>query len=155
MSLSSKEAIMIIREMDLFDGASDEIENEIAKVMEDEFYNAGDLIIKEGDPADNFYVLQTGALNVKVAGATKTTHVAIRAGEAVGWSSLAGRDIYTASVECAEPSRVWKINKDKLDKILRRYSAFGLLFYKRLAGLVGERLIRCYQELVKLKEERG
>jgi len=145
---------MIIREMDLFDGASDEIENEIAEVMVDASYNAGDLLIKEGDAADIFYILRNGALSVKVAGATKTTHVAIRAGEAVGWSSLAGRDTYTASVVCAEPSRVWKINKDKLDRILRRYSAFGLLFYKRLAGLIGERLIRCYQELVRLKEER-
>ena len=146
---------MIIYEMDLFDGATDEVEEEIVQVMEDESYDPGDVIIQEGDPADNFYVLRSGALNVKVAGATKTTHVAIRAGEAVGWSSLAGRDTYTASVECAEPSRVWKINKDKLDRILRRHSAFGLLFYKRLAGLVGDRLIRCYQELVKLKEERG
>jgi CRP-like cAMP-binding protein len=144
---------MIIREMDLFEGASDEIEHELVKIMEDESYHAGDVIINEGDPADNFYVLQTGALNVKVAGATQTTQVAIRRGEAVGWSSLAGRDTYTASVECAEPSRVWKINKDKLDQILRRHSTFGLLFYKRLAGLVGERLIRCYQELAKLKEE--
>ncbi len=146
---------MIIREMDFFDGASDEVENEIADVMEDESYNAGDLIIQEGDPADNFYILRNGALNVKVAGATKTTHVAIRPGKAVGWSSLAGRDVYTVSVLCAEPSRVWKINKDKLDRILRRCSAFGLLFYKRLAGLIGERFIRCYQELVKLKEEHG
>ena len=146
---------MIIREMDLFDGASDEIEHELVKIMEDESYNAGDVIIKEGNQADNFYVLQTGALNVKIAGAKQTTQVAIRRGEAVGWSSLAGRDTYTASVECAEPSRLWKINKDKLDQILRRHSAFGLLFYKRLAGLVGERLIRCYQELVNLKEEHG
>ena len=63
---------MIIREMDLFDGASDEIEHELVKIMEDESYHAGDVIIKEGDPADNFYVLQTGALNVKVAGATRS-----------------------------------------------------------------------------------
>ena len=146
---------MIIREMDLFDGAGDEGEDEIAAIMEGESYKAGDLIIQEGDPADTFYVLRTGALKVKVAGATRTTHVAIRPGEAVGWSSLAGRDLYTASVECAEPSRVWKINKDRLDQILRRHSAFGLLFYKRLAGLIGERLIRCYQELVELKEDRG
>ncbi len=146
---------MIIREIDLFDGASEELEIELVKIMESESYNPGDAIIKEGDPADYFYVLQTGALNVKFAGARHTAQVAVRPGEAVGWSSLAGRETYTASVECAEPSRVMKINKDKLDQILRLHSAFGLLFYKRLAGLVGERLIRCYQELSKLEEELG
>jgi CRP-like cAMP-binding protein len=99
-------------------------------------------------------MLQAGALNVKVAGARQTTHVAIRPGEAVGWSSLAGRETYTASVECAEPSKLVKINKDKLDQVLRRYPGAGLLFYKRLAGLVGDRLIKCYQVMVKLQEER-
>jgi len=145
---------MIIREIDLFEGMSEEIEQELAKVMEGKSYNSGEVIIKEGAAADNFYILQTGALNVKVAGAKQTTHVAIRPGEAVGWSSLAGRETYTASVECAEPSKLVKINKDKLDQVLRRYPGAGLLFYKRLAGLVGDRLIKCYQVMVKLQEER-
>ena len=146
---------MIIREIDLFAGMSEEIEQELAKVMEGESYNSGEVIIKEGAAADNFYVLQAGALNVKMAGAKQTTHVAIRPGEAVGWSSLAGRDTYTASVECAEPSKLVKINKDKLDQVLRRYPSAGLLFYKRLAGLVGDRLIKCYQAMLKLQEERA
>jgi CRP-like cAMP-binding protein len=145
---------MIIREIDLFEGMNEEIEQELAKVMEGESYNSGEVIIKEGAAADNFYMLQAGALNVKVAGARQTTHVAIRPGEAVGWSSLAGRETYTASVECAEPSKLVKINKDKLDQVLRRYPGAGLLFYKRLAGLVGDRLIKCYQVMVKLQEER-
>ena len=146
---------MIIREVDLFEGMSEEIEQELAKVMEGESYSSGEVIIKEGAAADNFYVLQTGALNVKVAGARQTTHVAIRPGEAVGWSSLAGRETYTASVECSEPSKLVKINKDKLDQVLRRYPGAGLLFYKRLAGLVGDRLIKCYQVMVKLQEDRA
>ena len=145
---------MIIREIDLFEGMNEEIEQELAKVMEGKSYNSGEVIIKEGAAADNFYILQTGALNVKVAGAKQTTHVAIRPGEAVGWSSLAGRETYTASVECGEPSKLVKINKDKLDQVLRRYPGAGLIFYKRLAGLVGDRLIKCYQVMVKLQEER-
>jgi CRP-like cAMP-binding protein len=145
---------MIIREVDLFEGMSEEIEQELAKVMEGESYSSGVVIIKEGAAADNFYVLQAGALNVKVAGARQTTHVAIRPGEAVGWSSLAGRETYTASVECAEPSKLVKINKDKLDQVLRRYPGAGLLFYKRLAGL-SDRLLKCYQVMVKLQEDRA
>ena len=146
---------MIIREIDLFEGMSEEIEQELAGVMEVESYDSGAVIIKEGAAADDFYVLQAGAVNVKVAGAKQTTHVAIRPGESVGWSSLAGRDTYTASVECAEPSKLVKINKEKLDEVLRRHPSTGLLFYKRLAGLVGDRLLKCYQVVVKLQEERG
>lgn len=144
---------MIIQEFDLFEGMSGKIEEEIAKVMKAESYNAGDVIIKEGDAAENFFILRNGALNVKVAGATHTTHVAVRSGEAVGWSSLAGRETYSASVSCEEPSTVLRINKDGLDEVLRRYPSEGLLFYKRLARLVGERLIKCYEVMVKLQEK--
>lgn len=145
---------MIIREIDLFGGISDEIEEELTRVMEAESYNSGDMVFKEGDPANSFCVVQSGALKLKVIGARQTTHLAIRAGEAVGWSSLAGRDTYSATVECVEASKLIKINKDKLDHVLRRHPSTGLLFYKRLAKLVGERLIGCYQEMVKLQEER-
>jgi len=150
---SKREGIMIIREIELFDGIGEEIEDELVKIMESESYNSGDVIIKEGDPADNLYLLQTGALNLKIAGAKQTTHVAIKPGEAVGWSSLAGRETYTATVECAEPSRLIKINKEKLDQVFRRYPTSGLLFYKRLAGVIGERVILCYKMMVKAQEE--
>ncbi len=145
---------MIIRENDLFEGLSEEMEQELVNVMEGVSYDSSEVIIEEGAAADNLYILQTGVLNVKVAGAKQTTHVAIRPGEAVGWSSLAGRETYTASVECIGPSKLIRINKHKLDEVLRRYPETGLLFYKRLAGLVGERLIKCYQAMVKLQEER-
>jgi CRP-like cAMP-binding protein len=140
---------MIIREIDLFDNISEEVEDELVQIMEGKSYISGDVIIKEGDPADNFYLLQTGALNLKVAGAKQTTLVAIKPGEAVGWSSLAGRESYSATVECAEPSELIEINKEKLDQVLRRYPATGMLFYKRLAGVVGERAIHAYQLMGK------
>jgi CRP-like cAMP-binding protein len=118
-------------------------------------YKAGDVIIQEGHPAEHFFILRNGALDVKVAGAQRSTHVAIRTGEAVGWSSLAGRETYTATVQCVEPSTVLRINKTRLDNILRRHPSEGLLFYKRLAGLVGERLIKCYELVVALQENRA
>ncbi|MBW2623964.1 MAG: cyclic nucleotide-binding domain-containing protein [Deltaproteobacteria bacterium] len=146
---------MIIHESDLFDGMSEELEAEFVKIMKSESYNPGDEVIKEGDPADYFYILQTGALDVKVSGARSTTHTAIKPGDAVGWSSLAGRDTYTASVECAESSKLIKINKEEVDLVLRRFPAFGLIFYKRLAGTIGERLIQSYQLLARIQEGSG
>jgi CRP/FNR family cyclic AMP-dependent transcriptional regulator len=144
---------MIIQEFELFDGISGKMEEEIATAMNTESYKAGDVIIKEGDPAENFFILRNGVLDVKVAGAKRSTHVAVRPGEAVGWSSLAGRETYTASVRSVEPSTVLRINKHSLDDILRRYPSEGLLFYKRLSRLVGERLIQCYGVMGELQEK--
>ena len=114
----------------------------------------GDVIFEEGDPADNFYILQSGALHLYMAGTRQATCVALKAGEAFGWSSLVGRKTYSAGVECTEPGTLYKINKDKLDHVLRQNPITGLLFYKRLAGLVGGHVIKCYQEMARLQEDR-
>ena len=143
---------MIIQEFDLFHGISDDVVEELVAVMETESYDAGDVIFVEGDPADNFYVLQSGSLNLFMSGSSHPTCVAIKAGESVGWSSLVGRESYSAKVECAESCKLYKINKDKLDHILKLHPSTGLLFYKRLASLVGGRVIKCYQEMAKLQE---
>jgi CRP-like cAMP-binding protein len=143
---------MIIQEFDLFHDIANEVVEEIITVMEDVFYNSGEVVFSEGDPADNLYVLQSGALNLFMTGTGAATCVAIKAGEAVGWSSLVGRKTYSATVQCAETSRLYKINKNKLDRILMQYLRTGLHFYKKLAGLVGERVIKCYQEIAKIRE---
>ena len=143
---------MIIQEYDLFRDIPNEVVEELITVMEDVSYNSGEVVFSEGDQADNLYVLKSGALNLFMAGTKQATCVAIKAGEAVGWSSLVDRKTYSATVQCAEDSRLFKIDKNNLDRILRQYPITGLSFYKKLAGLVGERVIKCYQEIAKIRE---
>lgn len=142
---------MIIREVELFAGMSDEVVDEVTKMMVSLTKQAGESLFEQGDPADDLYILESGRLELKMPGAAKPTIVARSPGEAVGWSSLAGREKYSAGVTCAEDCRLLKLNKADLDVILRRYPLYGMLFYKRLAGVVGERLIMCHQALVQVK----
>ena len=112
-------------------------------------------MFKAGDPADNFYILVTGSVSLYMAGTGKAVSTALKQGEAFGWSSLAGRDVYSATVVCGEASKLYKINKDNLDRVLRQHPSTGMTFYKRLAGLIGERVISCHQRLVNLQEASG
>lgn len=146
---------MIIREIDLFDGIDDKIVEEIVEVMETISLEVGDVVFKAGDPADNFYILVTGSVSLYMAGPGKTATTALKQGEAFGWSSLAGRNVYSATVVCTEASKLYKINKDNLDRVLRQHPFTGMTFYKRLAGLIGERVISCHQKLVTLQEASG
>ena len=84
---------MIIQEFELFDGISGKMEEEIATAMNTESYKAGDVIIKEGDPAENFFILRNGVLDVKVAGAKRSTDVAVPARRLVGPAWLEGKPI--------------------------------------------------------------
>ncbi len=143
---------MIIRELDLFGDIGDDIVEEMMGVMETRSYQAGDTVFREGDSADYFYILVTGAVNLYMGGVSNAAFSALKQGDAFGWSSLAGRGTYSATVECAEPSKLYRINKYELDRVLRRHPSTGMLFYKRLAGLVGERVISCHEKLVKMQE---
>ena len=144
---------MIIQELDLFGGIDDDIVEELVSTMETESYDAGDVVFKAGDPADSFFILVTGAVSLYISGVTEVAFVALKQGDAFGWSSLAGRDTYSSTVECEKPTTLYKINKNHLDRVLRQHPATGMLFYKRLSGLVGERVISCHEKLGALQEK--
>jgi len=142
---------MIIQEFDLFDGINDEIVEDLVTTMETETYGADEVVFKEGDRADSFYILASGSAELHMGGGDKSASLALKPGEAFGWSSLVDRDIYASTVRCTESCRLYKINKNNLDRVLRQHPSTGMLFYKRLAGLIGGRVISCHRELLKLR----
>lgn len=143
---------MFLKEADLFMGLSQETMNEIAKIMVEESYDKGALLFSEGDPAQYFYVLEEGKVRLALGKEAKIDYTVSNPGEAFGWSALVDRQCYTAAAECESPTKVIKIEKDQLNKILEKQPGNGMMFFKRLAGAIGERLIYSYN--VFLSEHR-
>jgi len=139
---------MIIQESELFKGLSPEIINEIAENMIEEFYGKGSFIFKDTYLAEHFYILEQGKIRLSVGQKGRMTHLISNPGETFGWSSLVGREIYTASAECLDPSKVIKIEKGNLNRVFEKDPASGMLFFKRLAGIIGERLTSSYSALL-------
>ena len=138
---------MFIREIDLFKGMGIEVIDEIFQISVVESCSAGDILFKQGDPAHNFYLLEQGEIRLTVG---EEGHIGftMSPGDAFAWSSIVGRDVYTATAECKLPSKLIKIETDKLDKIFEKYPASGLIFFKRLARVMGERLINTYDTIL-------
>jgi CRP-like cAMP-binding protein len=145
---------MFIKEIDLFKGMGVEVINEIFKISVAESYSEGDILFKQGDPAHNFYLLEQGEIRL-TTGEEGRLSFTMSPGDAFGWSSLAGRDVYTATAECKLPSKVIKIETDKLDKIFEKYPAIGLIFFKRLSGVIGDRLTRAYNMILSAYKGEG
>jgi signal-transduction protein with cAMP-binding, CBS, and nucleotidyltransferase domain len=82
---------MFIQEADLFKGLSQQTINEIGNNMVEESYDKGDLVIKEGDPAEHFFILQEGEIRLSVGEKGRITYMICDSGEAFGWSSLVDR----------------------------------------------------------------
>jgi CRP-like cAMP-binding protein len=141
---------LVIQESDLFQGLSQHIISKIADNMTEESCDEGGFIIKEGDPADYLFILHEGKVRLSVGERGQITHMIADPGEIFGWSSIVDRGTYTASAECLEFTKLMRIHKDKLTKIFTDDPTSGLIFYKRLAGVIGDRLSNSYKTLLSM-----
>jgi CRP-like cAMP-binding protein len=139
---------MIFRDVDVIQGMSAEAIDELLSIAQTVSQKKGDVLFKQGDPAEHLYVLESGAVELMLEGAGRTTHLAQNPGELLGWSSVVGRDAYSATALVAEPTRLIQFHRDKVEKVLRNHPASGMRFYKQLSREVGDRLIGCYRLLV-------
>jgi CRP-like cAMP-binding protein len=136
---------MYIQQADLFWGMNRDFVKEVMDISEKETFQKGDILFLEGDPATYFYILIKGRVKLTIGENGPVVHTVDHAGEAFGWSSLIDRDVYSASAECSEITTLQKLDRRIFHKILDKDATNGLIFFKRLAGLIGYRLIRSYQ----------
>ena len=127
--------------------------NELAKIMVEESYKKGTFLFKESDPANFFYVLEEGQVKLSIGERGHIVHILYDPGEAFGWSSLVDLGSYTASAECLTQSKLIKIEREKLDKIFEKHLADSAQFYKRLAGVICQRLINSYNAFLSSQRE--
>ena len=135
---------MIIQEADLFKELSPEIRKEISEIMVEETYPPGSSVFKAGDPADSFYLIVDGRVILTVGTEGQIDYTASVPGEAFGWTGMVDRPTYVATAECLTPCKLVKIEKTRLDRILKKDLGSGMIFFKRLAAAVVQRLIDNY-----------
>jgi len=135
---------MYFAQGELFHGMGKEFVKQIMDIAVKETFESGGELFHKGDAASHFYILLKGDVRMTTGETGQVVHVVSHAGEAFGWSSLAERDVYSASAECSKPSTLLKMDGTKLQEILAKDPANGLVFYKRLASTLGRRLVQSY-----------
>ncbi len=135
---------MYLKQKDIFWGMSKDFVKQIMDMAVTESRIEGEWLFQEGDPANAFYVLLKGRIKLSLGETGHIVYVVSNAGEAFGWSSLIGRESFSASAECMATSKLLIWDKDKLQKVLEKDPANSLLLYKRLAELLGNRLLQSY-----------
>jgi len=138
---SEKEVVMFLQKNDIFKNIRQEAINEISEVAFEEEHEKGIVLFKEGDSARYFYVLVEGKVLINIEGATTPRYVATKIGELFGWSSAVGRDSYSATAECLEPTTVLKIDRLDLERVFEEHPRSGKAFYRLLARALGQRWI--------------
>jgi CRP-like cAMP-binding protein len=136
---------MYIRQADLFWGADPTFVKQVMDSAIRESYEEGQYLFHEGDPAGYFFILLKGRVKLSIGKAGEMVYIVNHAGEAFGWSSLIGRESYSASAECREPTMLLRFDREILQKLLEEDSTSQAIFFKRLAEMLGKRLLNSYK----------
>ncbi len=138
---------MYIKQSELLMGTSMDFIKKFMDMSQMVSHEKGDILFREKDPALYFYVLLNGRVKLGVGESDQMVYDVRQNGEAFGWSSLIGRDRYSASAECLEPTKLLKTDSEKLTKELERDPANGIIFFKQLAATLGNRLLEGYKRI--------
>ena len=136
---------MYIKQSALFTGTSMDFVKKFMDVCEMSAHKKGEILFHENDPAEFFFILLSGRVKLSVGEPQQVVYNAERNGEAFGWSSLIGGEVYSASAECLEPTKLLKTASTELSQILEDDTENGIIFFKQLAATLGKRLLETYK----------
>jgi ATP-binding cassette subfamily B protein len=112
----------ILRRSSVFRFLSDEHFGAIEPLLQEEHYEFGDLIVRQGDPADSFYVLAKGrarALKTKSGGEEVPLGV-LKPGDCFGEAALAEGGTRNATVRCSTAVDVLRIDRDDFLQLVQQ-----------------------------------
>jgi NTE family protein len=126
-----------LREMPLLSGAGAALIAAIAAQAETLELRGGDILFRQGDPADSLYFVLSGRLRVFDCNAEGETAIAeIAAGETVGEMAALTGDPRSATVVAIRNCRLARLHRDRLNRLLGSYpellGCIALLLARRL-----------------------
>lgn len=143
---------MYLKQADLFNGLTMHFLQRVMNIGAKETHPEGEILFRSGDPALYFYILIQGKINLSIDGGDQRVYVGEQTGEFFGWSAILGRYTYTATGECTQPTRLLKIKVESFQQLLDGDPDNGMMFFRNLAKVLGERLIESYRVISSATE---
>jgi CRP-like cAMP-binding protein len=92
---------------------------EMAQSLEEARFRPGDVIVREGDPANRFYIIESGQVEATQSAADGDVHVrTMRAGEYFGEVGLLATSTRTATVRTVSEVRVLSLDRARFQALL-------------------------------------
>ena len=128
---------------ELFVGISDKTLAAIMTLAKKEEFSAGSALYNFGDPADDFFVLESGRVEFLIVRDERLSPAGfmLRKGEVFGWAALLdGHPARIASARCLEAAALLRINGKAALRVLEGDPSAGFVVMRRLAGLIARYL---------------
>ena len=114
----------------------------LAQLGHEAHFDPGTYILREGEPADHFYLIQQGrvALGTFISGRGFTTIQTIGDNEVLGWSWLIPPHQWRFSALVILPTQVICFDGQRLREACEADHSFGYAIHQRVALILGKRL---------------
>lgn len=142
----------LLKEHPFFKGMDKESYKLLSGCAKNERYDAGDYIVREGDPADQFYLLRSGAvaLEFHVPGKDPLILETLHEGDIFGWSWIVPPYKWTYDIRTLELTRLVALEATCLRKKLNKDHSLGFDLYSRFIPIMAKRLASTRLQLVDM-----
>lgn len=115
-----EQIITVLEKVPLFEGLSRKDLEKVAKLVKGRTVRVGELLFKEGDPGDKFYIIQSGSIEVlkEKAGSEPDRLAVKRAGDSFGEMALLTDAPRSATVRAVEQTNLLVVSRDQFEELL-------------------------------------
>ena len=143
-------SISDLKQINLLQNLDDQMLERLAPLAQGKQYEEKDVVFEQGQEADNFFMLLSGKvlLKVDISPAVTISLGAVKPGYSFGWSSLLGLD-YTSQAACAEPCEVLVIRGSEFKEALESDHTMGYRVMEGVVRILENRLKRRTEQFIK------
>jgi len=131
-----------LKRLDMFNGLSDQELSDVAALCSEASYKAGDIVLNIKDPADKFYLVRNGTVQIITNPEVFETKpemadvllVTLGKGQSFGEMGLVDRGARSATVRAASDTDVYVINCDKFLELCHADTRLGFLVMRNIAA---------------------
>jgi len=122
----------------------------VSRDADDATYDAGELIVREGEVANRLHLVFHGEISVEVSGPSgrRWTVQTIGPGEVVDWPAVVPPHVWRFDGRALQETRVIALDAAVLRRALESHPANGYRFLERLVPVLGRRLENARNRLI-------
>jgi CRP-like cAMP-binding protein len=141
-----------LKKMVLMTHLKDDMLNRITSITDVLTFDDQEIIFRQGDIADRFYMVKRGKVLLEQRLAEKITVSvgSIKPGFAFGWSTMIEQGYYTTVAVCAEPCEIFSMKGEKIRALCEQDPYMGFLLMRRLLVILKKRYDHRTGQFVKV-----
>ena len=141
-----------LKKMVIMTHLKDDMLNRIISITDVLTFEDQEIILRQGDIADRFYMVKRGKvlLEQRIAENVTVSVGSIKPGFAFGWSTMIEEGYFTTDAVCAEPCEIFSMAGNKIRALCDKDPYMGYLLTRRLLVILKKRYDHRTEQFIKM-----